>query len=455
MIEQIRNLILNKKVLLLGFGREGASTLRYLKKAGGYKSLSIADMNPINNVDPSVCLIIGADYQKNLDEYDVVFKSPGVVLEKGIDEYQCLITSQTEQFLYAYRNQTIGITGTKGKSTTTSLIYHVLKECGKHAILMGNIGIPCFDCDDEMDENAIAVFEMSSHQLEFTRVSPFISVLLNVHEEHLDHYGSFDKYKSAKCNVFRYQSKTDDLFINLENSCEAEGIEARIHTIAFTGMSLSHENTDALVNPQDAEIQIDALKAEITGEFETLQIPVGDIQLLGHHNYFNIGVAYAITGKLGINKKEFADALKTFEPLPHRLKYLGTQNGVRFYDDSISTICETTIQALQSVENVGTLLIGGMDRGIDYDPLINYLSENPVDTIICMYATGKRIYDKIVELGKTEHFEYVEELKDAVERAKTVTAQGKACLLSPAAASYGYFKNFEDRGDKFKEYIGI
>ncbi len=468
MLEQVRELIKNKKVAILGFGREGLSTLHFLEKAGGFKSLTIVDLNPVKNVSSEYATVTGADYQKDLDAYDVVFKSPGIVLEKDFNEYRANITSQTEQFLTAYRRQTIGITGTKGKSTTTSLLYHVLKESGKNAILMGNIGIPCFDCFEMMGEDAIAVFEMSSHQLEFTRVSPFIGVLLNVHEEHLDHYGTFEKYKAAKCNVFNFQEKEDDLYINLENVDETRNcvafdgsrngkyeLASHIHTIAFSGMSLSHEETRAHIDPSLADIRIDANATRITGMCEDYVIPTDRIQLLGHHNYFNIGVAYAIASKLGISQEAFESALCTFEPLPHRLKLLGEKEGIRFYDDSISTICETTIQALQSVDNVGTLLIGGMDRGIDYEPLIQYLLENPVDHIICMYATGKRIFERIVELGGDEAFEWVEDLETATKKAIRLTEKGKACLLSPAAASYGYFKNFEERGDKFKEYVGL
>lgn len=455
MLEQIRKLVENKKVLLLGFGREGASTLRFLQKIGGYAKISIADLNPVKNIDSAIETITGTEYQKCLDEFDVVFKSPGIVLEKEFSAYRCEITSQTEQFLSAYRNQTIGITGTKGKSTTTSLLYHVLKEAGKHAVLMGNIGIPCFDCYEEMEEHAIAVFEMSSHQLEFTRVSPHIAVLLNVHEEHLDHYGTFEKYKDAKCNVFRYQKSVDDLYINSENVLETEGVSSNIHTIAYSGLCLSHDAVPVKNDSDSAEIIVDASNAVITGDFDAFEIPVKEIQLLGQHNYFNIGVAYAIASKLGVSKETFKNALCSFEPLPHRLKFIGQKDGIRFYDDSISTICETTIQALQSVENVGTLLIGGMDRGIDYEPLIDYLLANPVDTVICMYATGKRIYDRVVQMGREEHFEYVENLKTAVDCAKSVTAVGKACLLSPAAASYGYFKNFEERGERFREYTGL
>ena len=458
MLKQIQELVKDKKVLLLGMGREGMSTFHFLQKAGGYKSLTIADQKEVTGISKKIEQITGEHYQDTLDAYDVVFKSPGVVLKKELSEYKCLITSQTEQFLNAYRMQTIGITGTKGKSTTTSLIYHVLKNTGKDAILMGNIGIPCFECAEKMQKDSIAVFEMSSHQLEFTHVSPHVGVLLNVHEEHLDHYGSYEKYKDAKCNVFRYQNAEDILFINYENAIEAKEADSQIRTVAFCGESLSHEKkNERAVNKVPAQIQVDAERGCILQNGQCYEIPVKQIHLLGHHNYFNIAIAYEICKLYEVTDQEFTEALKTFEPLPHRLKLIGEKEGIRFYDDSISTICETTIQALESIPDVNTLLIGGMDRGIDYTPLIEYLSECSVEHILCMYATGDRIIKQVKESsvrGK-ERFIQVKDLKEAVSLAKQCTRKNTACVLSPAAASYGYFKNFEERGEQFQKELGL
>ena len=146
MLETMRNCIRNKKVLILGFGREGKSTYKLIEKAGGYERLAIADLNPITDtLAENVLIITGEDYQKSLNDYDVVFKSPGIVLEQEIGTYTCEIVSQTELFFRRFRNQIIGITGTKGKSTTTTLLYHVLKEAGVKCVLAGNIGIPAFD----------------------------------------------------------------------------------------------------------------------------------------------------------------------------------------------------------------------------------------------------------------------------------------------------------------------
>ena len=183
-------------------------------------------------------------------------------------------------------------------------------------------------------------------------------------------------------------------------------------------------------------------------------IPVDRIKLLGVHNHYNIAVAYYIA-MMYMDENEFTEALCTFEPLSHRLEYVDTVRGIRWYDDSISTACATAISALQSVPAVGTILIGGMDRGIDYQPLVDFLADFDV-RVICMEASGKRVYDMIQAGGSfnnRERVHYADHLEDAVMLAAEITPEGMSCVMSPAAASYGIFKNFEERGDAFKKLV--
>ena len=186
-------------------------------------------------------------------------------------------------------------------------------------------------------------------------------------------------------------------------------------------------------------------------------IPTDEIKLLGQHNYFDIGVAYGVCSILGMDDQVFARGLKTYEPLPHRLQYIGEREGVKYYDDSISTICDTTIQALKTLNDTDTVLIGGMDRGIDYGELIEYLSECEVPHIILMEATGKRIYQEIYkyypEFKNRARLILAEHLEDGVKRARQITRPGTSCVLSPAAASYGIFRNFEERGEIFSRLV--
>ncbi len=423
LITYVKNLIKDKSICILGFGREGKSTYSFLKKAGGYSRITICDMNPVTCPDAQI--VCGEDYQKNLDQYDIVMKSPGIVLAKDSLKDFSRLYSQADIFLSVYRDRIIGITGTKGKSTTTSLIYHILKECGKPSVILGNIGIPAFD--GEIKDDDIIVFEYSSHQLEYVHSSPKTSIFLNIFPEHLDHYGTFEKYYDAKKNIYRYQKDGDRLLAHTMVDCED-----------FPKVTFG-DNGDIKVF--DSSFVIDGEEIVLD---ETCP-------LLGSHNVNNIASAYWAVKPCGITKEAFLSALSTFRPLPHRLEKAGEKDGITYYDDSISTCSETTIQALNSLKNVGTLLVGGMDRGIDYSALIDFLSDFDIPNVIFMYDTGKRIMAEFKKPHKAAFF-YEENLKDAVALAKNITPQNTVCLLSPAAASYGFFKNFEDRGEQFKSF---
>lgn len=446
MIEKIEPWIKGKRVLLLGFGREGQSTYHVLRQLGTYGSLGIADMRtPAGGTEAGVIWHTGPDYQKCMDNYDVVFKSPGIVLEKPVNEYRCSIISQTEVFFRCFRDQIIGITGTKGKSTVTSLLYHLLKQAGMDTLIVGNIGIPALDHLEEVKPDTRIVFELSCHQLEYMTVSPHIGILVNIHEEHLDHYGSMEKYVDAKHRIFTNQQADDILICNVQclplpGTCPSRLIKA--------GTGREDAQLNVSQGPDGTWIHYDG---------RSYQIPVDEIRLLGQHNYFDIGVAYAVCSLLGMDDMTFTRGIKTYEPLPHRLQYLGQKDGVKYYDDSISTICDTTIQALKTVKDTDTVLIGGMDRGIDYRDLIEFLSLCPVPHIILMEATGKRIYQEIhkyyPDFKNRARLILAEHLEDGVKRARQITSPGTSCVLSPAAASYGIFKNFEERGETFAHLV--
>ena len=217
MIEKIEPWIQGKRVLLLGFGREGRSTYNVLRRLGTCSVLDVAGQLALEDQPEGIeTWISGPDYQSCLNDYDVVFKSPGVVLERPAEEYRCQILSQTEVFFQCFRDQIIGITGTKGKSTITTLLYHLLKHAGYDTILAGNIGIPVFDLMEDIRPETIIVCELSCHQLEYMTVSPHIAVLSNIHEEHLDHYGTMEKYVRAKEHIFLNQTPEDVLICSVQ-----------------------------------------------------------------------------------------------------------------------------------------------------------------------------------------------------------------------------------------------
>lgn len=439
-VEYIRNYTAGKSVCILGFGREGRSTYRMLAKHCAPERIAIADKNPVdraaNGLPESVELITGDGYQACLDEYDIVFKSPGIVLEKQPSELRCEISCETQVFFSVFREQIIGITGTKGKSTVTSLIYHVLKESGVDCRIAGNIGIPIFDIAEDMSDETAVVCELSCHQLEYMTVSPKYAVFLNIYEEHLDHYGTFENYFNAKKNIYLHQQESDDLLIN-SDIAPKEHHSWNIYTV-------SDKDPHADVYVKDGIIHYG----------EPYVIPVDRIKLLGIHNHYNIAAAYYIA-MMYISEEDFTKALCTFAPLAHRLEYVGTFRGIRWYDDSISTACATAIEAVRSVPNAASILIGGMDRGIDYTSLVDFFADSSIN-VICMESSGRRVYDMIMQndsFADKSRVHYAEHLDGAVELASQITPEGQSCVLSPAAASYGIFKNFEERGDAFKELV--
>ena len=428
MFSEISNALNGKNILILGFGREGRSTLDFVKRYVDPLSVTVADLNPIEKGD-WYSVVCGKDYQKSIDDYDVIIKSPGVVYENPNERLLSKTTSQTTLFLSEFRDRTIGITGTKGKSTTTSLIYHILHENGRDALLAGNIGIPPLSVADEMLEaDRIAVLEMSCHQLEYEIYSPHVAVILNLYEDHLDHYVTRERYVDAKRNIYRNQTDSDIFICNSE--CVFELSEAR---------SQKYPVGDGI------------FENGFVANNVNISLSPDSTRLVGKHNVFNIATAHAVTSLYGIDEPGFLNALKTFKPLAHRLEYVGTVRGVDYYDDSISTVCQTTIQAITSLDCVDSVIIGGMDRGIDYTELVCFLREHPVRNIILLPDSGHRIAKMLEQLSVP--YILANDLENAVDIAVKVSEKGTKCVLSPAAASYGFFKNFEHRGEMFCEYL--
>ena len=445
MITDLINYFKGKKILILGFGREGQSTYKLIRKYIETQHLYIADQKEhfeenfnYLKADKNVSFISGDNYLSNLEYYDIIMKSPGISFV-NIDTSKIMpkIKSQLELLLEFFNNFTIGITGTKGKSTTSTLIYQVLKNQNVNTLLLGNIGIPVFDFIDTLQEDTTIVLEMSSHQLEFMHYSPNIAILLNVFPEHLDHYTGFSQYAEAKCNIYKYQTENDYFLYNIDNNTLKEMVKtpkARTYKVSLNGLKESN------ICLKQQNIFFENKKIYNKNEKRNLK---GDYNL--NNIMFVLGVSEILKLDIELTKKTIAE----FETLSHRLEFVGKYDEVLFYDNSIATIPTATIEAIKALEIVDTLIIGGMDRGINYSEFIEYLNNCEVQNIICMPKTGHDIAEKLPK----EKVHIVETLEDAVNVAKKVTAKNKICLLSPAAASYGFFKNFEEKGDLFKKLV--
>lgn len=437
----------HSKIAILGFGREGKSTLEFLEQLN-HLLIGIFDKNPINNEATihskhTITFQTGVNYLNNINDYDLIIKSPGVMLPKEMEHLLGnKLTSQTALFLESYHQQIIGITGTKGKSTTSKLIEHLLKSDGKDVILAGNIGIPPFSINNLIKKDTTIVYELSAHQLKKISVSPHISILLNIFPEHLDYFGDIRHYTDAKFHIGTAQQEKDTFIFNIENSyiyqfCENHHFPGKIIEVTSQG---SHQ-----LKLHDHSIE---LPQHVFLKDET-------IQLKGKHNLLNIIFALEAVKCCGIDYKQSIKYIHSFQPLEHRLEYVGCFHNKHFYNDSIATVPEATIAAINSIGNVNTLILGGMDRGIDYSKLIEKLLENKIKNVLFTGNAGERMMkelkDNQIQLPFKAYFS--NDWKDLVTKAIALTPENGTCLLSPAAASYGQFKDFEERGKFFKENI--
>ncbi len=456
MNELIHTLFKDKSLALLGFGREGRSTYHLIRKAFHQKTITIIDEDeeikndPLVKNDPNLLFISGKDCMLAMDDFDVAVKSPGIpsnTLPKELKKV--FLTSQTDLFLQCYGHQSIGITGTKGKSTTSSLIFHILKNAGLHTVLVGNIGIPPFDCIDDIRPDTIIVMELSSHQLEYISHAPHIAVLLNLFQEHLDHYYTYQDYQSAKFNIGKYQKSEDYFIYNADNKTLIQLIKnstgTKYHPIIF---SLEPDSTcDLFVVDQWIKLRIgdDLVRLYDTGLGQLLK---------GHHNLYNIMAASAATYLSGVSPERIDSGIRSFKGLEHRIELVGNYNGILWYNDSIATIPEATIEALNTLQIVDTLILGGFDRRIEYDILYPYLKTSGISNIIFVGEAGTRMMNEFKIFGVDSIKLYMAgDYSQVVSIADTVTRKGKICLLSPAAASYDMFKNFEERGNTYKKNV--
>lgn len=392
MIENLLKFLENKRILILGFGMEGESTYRFLRKHFPEKNLFVADKNKDlldnNNFlleDPYLEVSLGENYLNGIEKYDLIIKAPGISLrDQDTTKYESKITSQLELFLEYIDVFSIGITGTKGKSTTSSLMYKVLVDQGKDAFLLGNIGEPIFNDIESFNKDTIAVIELSSHALEYVKKGTNIGFILDVYEEHLDHYVSFKKYIEAKYNLAKYQNNEDFLVYNYDNEFMKQyGFSYKENDYAVSINMVPDTKNKVFI--QDDFIYCNNKKIMNINE---------NIKLKGMHNINNIMFILATIDILNLDFDRAISSIKEFAPLEHRMEYVGTVDKVDYYNDSIATIPESTISAIKSIKKVNTLLVGGKDRGVNLSKLISFLKNSEIENIICLPKTGEYIAER-------------------------------------------------------------
>ena len=442
---RLNEFLKDKEIVILGFGKQGKATYNYLRKNFPTKKIAIRDKNfniSYDNFDDNVDLKLGDEYLNDIEKFDLIIKAPGVVL-KDIDTSNLedrIITDY--ELLLKYTNAlTIGITGSKGKSTTSTLIYKMLEEQGRKVIFLGNIGNPIFDQIDQIDKDTIVVLEVSSHTLEFAKASPNIAILLNIYPEHLDHCNSLNDYINAKFNIAKFQTENDCFIYNAENELMNKvGFNYKINDIAvcLENLKINLANKVYLENKG------------IYFNDKYLMSTEEERKIKGIHMLNNIMFVLAISQILKLDLEKTINTIKNTEPLKHRMEFIGKIDEVEYYDDAIATIPEATINCIETLKNVDTLICGGMDRGVSQEKLIEFLKKSNVNNIICMPETGNYIYDA---LAQNKNVYKIDNLEEAVKIAKEKTKKGRSCVLSPSASSYNDFKNFEEKGDLFKKYV--
>ena len=395
-----------KKILIVGYGKEGHSTVAFLKARVPDAKIAITDQKD------------GESYLKNQNEFDIAIRSPGVPKEQIKIPYT---TATNIFFANKGESEVIGVTGTKGKSTTAALIHHIFSNSGKLSKLVGNIGTPMLDAMIKQPDNqTLFICELSSYQLEDIKYSPHVAVVVSLFSDHVPYHGSLDKYYNAKKNIFRFQTEKDYY----------------------------------IYNPRFSELK------KWTNETKSKSIPYREFQipqnipLKGVHNHDNIRAAATVAKLYNISDETIKQALFTFKPLPHRLEYVGTYKDIFFYDDAISTTPESTMAAIETLKNVKTIFLGGLDRGYDFAILIETLKCYAVENIVLFPDTGARI-KQLIENEKDYHPNIFEahDMKSAVDFAFKNTPKGCVCLLSTASPSYTLWKNFEEKGDEFQKFV--
>jgi UDP-N-acetylmuramoylalanine--D-glutamate ligase len=435
------------KVAILGYGSQGASSLEYWQKRGD--EVTICDQRPDIEIPRGTPLLNGDDYLDNLDYFDVIVRSPSVHPEqiKAIypenPDILDKVTTNTNEFLKVCPSRNIiGVTGTKGKGTTSTLIARILEAAGKKVHLGGNIGIPPLELlKNNIQPDDWVVLELANFQLIDINHSPHIGLCLMVEDEHMDWHEDTDEYAGAKQQMFRWQSAEDVAIFYAKNELSKQIAEIS------KGKKIPYLESPGAIVAND-KIMID--------EQEICRIE--DIQLLGEHNLQNVCAAVTAVWQIAQDTTAIRGAIRSFSGLPFRLEFIREVDGVKFYNDSFGTTPETAIVAIKAFEAPKVLILGGSDKGADYSDLAKTVVSHDIRHIVAIGQTAPRILADIDKLdpGKKVERTLLEgkpSMKEIVGAAKEKAQPGDVVLLSTASASFDMFKNYIDRGEQFNQAV--
>lgn len=449
----------NKKIALLGIGVEGIASARFLHRQGAklwaldsrekdaFDQKVLAELEAMN-----VQFVFGKEYMDNLFQYDMIIRSPGVkVLSAELQAAKNVgveISSQTKLFFDMCPCPIIGVTGTKGKGTTSSLIYEMLKADGRDAFIGGNIGKPPLDFLDKLTPQSWVVLELSSFQLQDMHKSPHIAVLLMITSEHLNYHKTLEEYIDAKRNLLRFQTKDDFAILNRDYPATHESdIYSEGHILHVSREREAEEG---------CFVSEDAVWCRYEGSVKKV-IDTDKIRLLGKHNLENVCAAVMAATIAGVSRENIYDVLTSFAGLEHRLEFVREVAGVKYYSDSFSTTPETAVAAIQSFSAPEILLLGGASKNSDFTELGRVIREaKNIRAIISLGDEWERIKAEILvknQEAKVLLIEGAETMHQVVQAASKIAQPGDVVLLSPACSSFNWYKSYKERGNDFKEEV--
>jgi UDP-N-acetylmuramoylalanine--D-glutamate ligase len=428
------------KIVIAGYGREGESSYRYYSKDPSNQIVIADQVHPAIDIPKGVETRVGKNAFSDLNGFDMVVRTAGLSPRKI--HTSGLIWSQTNEFFDKCPAQIMGVTGTKGKGTTASLIAHILQKAGKKVWLLGNIGKPALDYLTEIGSNDIVVYELSSFQLWDIKKSPHYAVVLPISPEHLDVHDGFEDYLHAKSNICRFQSQTDIAIYHSDNeySKQIGEVSSAEKKIRYA----SHDGSGAY--ERDGYFWY----------FEQKICSITELSLVGPHNVENACAAIAVCKEQGVEDGVIVQGLRDFEGLEHRLEFVREVEGVKYYNDSFSSSPAATIAAIRSFEAPKVMIIGGKDRGSSADAMVSEIAQSHSIRSLLLVGETKSQLAGMFRDAKVQCDIVISEatnMADIVGQAQHIARSQDVVILSPGYASFDMFKDFYDRGEKFKSEV--
>lgn len=429
------------KIAIAGYGVEGKSNYEYFSQWPGAE-VTIVDESkqPKLPLPVKVPTILGRGAFKKLKDFDLVVRTAGLSPDKIQTDGK--IWTATNEFFEKCPAPIIGVTGSKGKGTTSSMITSILEAAGKRVWLVGNIGVASLSALQEISETDVVVYELSSFQLWDAERSPNVAVVLGIEPEHLDVHRSFEDYVAAKANIRRFQGSGDLCVYNSEN---------------FYSRSIAEMNEAPSLPYGISRKDGVYVKGEFFYVNEQIICSTSEVQLKGWHNVDNACAAIGVAHHLGISNDEIAAGLRNFKGLPHRLWYVTTIDEVEYYDDSIATTPTSAIAALRAFEQPKVIILGGSFKGSDFTELAQEMLHHDVWAILI--GEEATAIAKAFRKAKFDHYEIIKPphigsiMKKVVKEAHKMAGPGSVVLLSPSAASFGLFRDYVDRGKQYQAAV--